>query len=138
MKPLCYLLLISLSIASLAQAADAPPIQASKKSTFAMDESGRNPFWPIGWKPTAKQQTGSTTEHNGPDLMATAFVVSSITADQVGARFAIINGKPMTEGQIFGLQIGNQTYQISVKRIEDGRVILLRRDQEIEVTLRRR
>ena len=43
----------------------------------------------------------------------------------------------MTEGQVFGLQKGNQTYQITVKAIEDGQVILLRRDQEIAVPLHR-
>ena len=44
----------------------------------------------------------------------------------------------MQEGQQFGLQVGNQTYQITLKAIEDGRVILARRDQEIVVLLRRK
>ena len=44
----------------------------------------------------------------------------------------------MQEGQQFGLQLGNQTYQLTVKAIEDGRVILSRRDQEIIVPLRRK
>ena len=44
----------------------------------------------------------------------------------------------MTEGQVFGLQLGTQTYQITVKAIQDGQVILRRRDQEIAVPLRRR
>ena len=100
-----------------------------------MDSSGRNPFWPIGWKPVARTQT-NTTEHTGPDILSSAFVVSSITLDN-GARFAIINGKAMQEGQVFGLQLGNQTYQLTVKKIEDGRVILARRDEEIIVPLRR-
>jgi hypothetical protein len=110
-------------------------IELKNKSSFTMDASGRNPFWPIGWKPVARTQT--TTEHTGPDILPTAFVVSSITLDQ-GARFAIINGKVMQEGQQFGLQLGNQTYQLTVKAIEDGRVILARRDQEIIVPLRRK
>src|SRR4051812_49416189 len=111
-------------------------IELKNKSSFAMDGSGRNPFWPIGWKPVARAQT-NTTEHSGPDILPTAFVVSSITLDQ-GARFAIINGKVMAEGQQFGLQLGTQTYQLTVKAIEDGRVILARRDQEIIVPLRRK
>lgn len=110
-------------------------IELKTKSSFTMDASGRNPFWPIGWKPVARVQ--NTTEHTGPDILPTAFVVSSITLDH-GARFAIINGKPMEEGQQFGLQLGNQTYQLTVKSIEDGRVILARRDQEIIVPLRRK
>ena len=44
----------------------------------------------------------------------------------------------MQAGQQFGLQLGNQTYQLTVKAIEDGRVILLRRDEEIIVPLRRK
>jgi uncharacterized membrane protein len=117
---------------------DAPvTIELKNKSSFAMDASGRNPFWPIGWKPVARVQNTNTTEHTGPDILPTAFVVTSITLDQ-GARFAIINGKAMQEGQVFGLQLGNQTYQLTVKSIEDGRVILARRDQEIIVPLRRK
>jgi hypothetical protein len=142
MKTIFALLTVSgLSLVSVlaedAPAAPAAPvtIELKNKSSFTMDASGRNPFWPIGWKPVARTQT--TTEHTGPDILPTAFVVSSITLDQ-GARFAIINGKVMQEGQQFGLQLGNQTYQLTVKAIEDGRVILARRDQEIIVPLRRK
>jgi hypothetical protein len=142
MKTLLALLTLSaLSLVSVraddAPAAPATPvtIELKNKSSFTMDGSGRNPFWPIGWKPVVRTQT--TTEHTGPDILPSAFVVSSITLDQ-GARFAIINGKPMQEGQQFGLQLGNQTYQLTVKAIEDGRVILARRDQEIIVPLRRK
>ena len=135
MKTILVLLSLSaLSLASL-RAEDAPAIELKNKSSFTMDGSGRNPFWPIGWKPVTRTQT--TTENTGPDILPSAFVVSSITLDQ-GARFAIINGKAMQEGQQFGLQLGNQTYQLTVKAIEDGRVILARRDQEIIVPLRRK
>jgi hypothetical protein len=135
MKTILALLTLSaLSFATI-RAEDAPVIELKNKSSFTMDGSGRNPFWPIGWKPAVRTQT--TTEHTGPDILPSAFVVSSITLDQ-GARFAIINGKPMQEGQQFGLQLGTQTYQLTVKTIEDGRVILARRDQEIIVPLRRK
>jgi len=132
---LAVLSLTSLSFAFV-RAEDAPAIELKNKSSFAMDGSGRNPFWPIGWKPVARAQS-ATNDHTGPDILPTAFVVTSITLDQ-GARFAIINGKAMQEGQVFGLQLGNQTYQLTVKAIEDGRVILARRDQEIVVPLRRK
>jgi hypothetical protein len=113
----------------------APEIELKNKSDFTMEASGRNPFWPIGWKPVAGPQ--NTAEHVGSEILPSAFVVSSITLDH-GARYAIINGKAMQEGQTFGLQLGNQTYQLTVKAIEDGRVILARRDQEIVVLLRRK
>ena len=135
MKTILALLTLSLLALTRLRAEEAPAIELKNKSSFTMDASGRNPFWPIGWKPVVRTQT--TTEHTGPDILPTAFVVSSITLDQ-GARFAIINGKAMQEGQQFGLQLGNQTYQLTVKTIEDGRVILARRDQEIIVPLRRK
>ena len=123
---------------------EATPVRAAielkHKSAFAIPENGRSPFWPIGWKPAAKQTaaTGSMTEAAGPEVQPSAFLVSSIVMDP-RARFAIINGKVMNEGQVFGLQMGSSTYQITVKAIEDGRVILVRgRDQEIIAPLRRR
>lgn len=134
MKTILALLVLSSLTLRTAWAEEAPVIDLKTKSSFAMDASGRNPFWPIGWRPVARVQT---TEHTGPDILPSAFVLSSITLDK-GARFAIINGKPMQEGQQFGLQLGNQTYQLTVKAIEDGRVILARRDQEIIVPLRRK
>ena len=130
--------LISLSIlAGLTSlsAAEQPVVELKNKSTFEMENGSRNPFWPIGWKPAAKITNGA--DRGGTDLPTTVFVVSTITVEPSG-RFAIINGKTMTEGQQFGLQMGTQTYQITVKRIEDGRVILGRRDQEIVVPLRRK
>jgi hypothetical protein len=134
---LAILTLSALSLPCL-RAEDAPPaIELKNKSSFTVDASGRNPFWPIGWKPVAHVQNSTTPEHTGPDILPSAFVVSSITLDN-GTRFAIINGKAMQEGQVFGLQLGTQTYQLTVKSIEDGRVILARRDQEITVPLRRK
>ena len=53
-------------------------------------------------------------------------------------RFAILNGKAMQEGQQFGLQYGNQVYQITLRSIEDGQVILVYQDNEIVVPLRRK
>ena len=136
MKTILTTLVLASFAFSCAQAAEEThPLELKNKSSFTMDASGRNPFWPIGWKPVARTQ--NTNEHTGPEILPSAFVVSSITLDK-GARFAIINGKAMQEGQQFGLQLGNQTYQLTVKTIEDGRVILLRRDQEIIVPLRRK
>jgi hypothetical protein len=136
MKTLLVILTLGAFALPSLRAEDAPTIELKNKSTFAMDASGRNPFWPIGWKPVARPQA-TTTEHSGPDILPSAFVVSSITLDH-GARFAIINGKVMEEGQQFGLQLGAQTYQLTVKSIQDGQVVLARRDQEIVVPLRRR
>lgn len=146
MKKFTCTLILGLSALPVFAAADAPQPAASpaesvpalevkNKSSFVMDDGSRNPFWPIGWKPVAKKT--ASTESVGPQILPTSFLVTSITVDQ-GGRFAIINGKAMTEGQVFGLQMGNQTFQITVKAIQDGQVILMRRDEEIAVPLRRR
>lgn len=134
MKTLLTISLLAFLTLTRVHAEKAAEIELKTKSAFSMEASGRNPFWPIGWKPVAKI---STTDSGGAEIQPAAFVVSSITFDR-GARFAIINGKTMQEGQQFGLQLGNQTYQLTVKVIEDGRVILARRDQEITVLLRRK
>lgn len=116
-----------------------PPVELKNKSSFALDATTRNPFWPIGWKPAAHvaDPATSTNEHAGAEISPTAFVVTSITLGR-DAHFAIINGRVMKEGQQFGLQLGNQTYQLTVKAVLDGKVVLGRRDQEIIVPLRRK
>jgi hypothetical protein len=118
------------------KAAEEPgPVALKNKSSFNIDAGARSPFWPISWKPAGKISTGGGTDQG--EVPPGAFLVSTITLDG-GTHFAIINGKSMQEGQQFGLQIGTQVYQVTVKRIEDGRVILSRHDQEIVVPLRRK
>jgi hypothetical protein len=135
MNKIFAIIYISIFAASAALRADEPvTIVVKNKSSFKVDAGTRSPFWPISWKPTGKVASGGTDQGEVP---AGAFVVSTITLDGA-ARFAIINGKSMGEGQQFGLQIGTQVYQVMVKRIEDGRVILERHDEEIVVPLRRK
>ena len=114
--------------------ASAPAITIKNKSSFQTEAVSRSPFWPIGWKPAGHVANGGSDQGEVPPG---AFLVTSITLDGA-TRFAIINGKTMGEGQQFGLQVGTKIYQVSVKRIEDGRVILGRNDDEIAVPLRRK
>ena len=107
-------------------------LEIKNKSSFNVGE--RNPFWPIGWKPA---KVATTDSDHGSDIPESAFMLSSITIEK-GTRFAIINGKIIQEGQQFALQMGTSTYQLTLKAIEDGRVVLGRRDQEIVVTLKRK
>jgi len=117
-------------------AQDAPTIELKNKSSFKMEGGTRTPFWPIGWKPSAKV-TKAGAEHTGVSIPVTAFTVTSITFDR-GTRFAIINGTIVEEGQRFGLQLGSQTFLVTVKSIGDGRVILDWRDQDVVVLLKRK
>jgi hypothetical protein len=108
-------------------------IVLKNKSSFQLDAGARSPFWAIGWKPTGRGAGGDALGEVPPG----AFLITTITLDGA-TRFAIINGKSMGEGQQFGLQVGTQIYQVTVKRIEDGRVILGRGEEEIVVPLRRK
>ncbi|HEY3662979.1 MAG TPA: hypothetical protein VGL24_07490 [Chthoniobacterales bacterium] len=110
-----------------------PAIELKQKSTFDAAEA-RDPFWPIGWK---KPGPKSSTSSAGPDLSPTSFSLTSVTMG-AGTPFAILNGKIMQEGQQFGLQIGNQIYQVTLRSIQDGQVVLLYQDAEIIVPLRRK
>ena len=134
MKKLLYLCLMTCS--SIVLADETTTIELKHKSSFNVETGERNPFWPIGWKPAPKIAK-SGAEHAGPAIPPSSFVVTSITLDPK-AHYAIINGRTMSEGQQFGLQLGSQVHQITVKAINDGHVVLLRRDQEIIVPLRRK
>jgi hypothetical protein len=140
MKALASILIpIFLALGELHAAANAPAIETKNKSSFEFEVSSRNPFWPINWKPTAQvTSTGGERDAGGTDIPATAFTLTAITIER-GTRFAIINGRIMEEGQQFGLQLGTHTYQITLRSIQDGRVVLERRHtQEIVVPLRRK
>jgi hypothetical protein len=128
MKQLFFICLLAQS----SLAAEVAKIELKKTSSFAVQEGDRNPFWPIGWKPA-----GKNSEIAGPSIPPSSFSVTSITLD-AGAHFAIINGKIMAEGQQFGLQMGGQVVQLTVKSIEDGRFTLTHSGEEIVVPLRRK
>lgn len=55
-----------------------------------------------------------------------------------GGRYAILNSKVVQEGQQIGLQIGSQIYQVTVRAIEDGQIVLTSQGGDIVVPLRRR
>jgi len=148
MKAFASILIPILLALGALHAADAPAIntknkssfefEIKNKSSFELEGNSRNPFWPISWKPTG-QVTGTSAERDaGSDVPVSAFALTSVTIGG-GTRFAIINGRIMEEGQQFGLQLGTHTYQITLKSIQDGRVVLeRRRTQEIVVPLRRK
>lgn len=129
MKTLAFLLLLAFNLNVFA-AETATKVVLKHPSSFAPPPDERNPFWPIGFKPAGHNSTG-------PVIPASSFVVSSIVLDPHG-RFAIINGKIMTEGQTFGMLIGSQVHQITVKSIQDGRVILRQQNEETVLNLRRK
>ena len=135
MKTIAASLLLTLLMLGALRADEHSPVEIKNKSVFQLDSGGRNPFWPIGFKPAA--QFTNTGARSGFDIPLSAFLLTSITLDQ-GTRFAIINGKTMQEGQQFTLRSGIQTYQLRVKAIQDGQVIVACADGDILVPLRRK
>ena|SRR5438552_11903943 len=135
MKPLLLAFCLTSLLLSAARAGDdVPAIELKKKSTFDAAPNDRDPFWPIGWK---KPGPKNTTAGAGPDLSPNAFSLTSVTMG-TGSHFAILNGKIIQEGQQFGLQLGGQVYQVTLRSIEDGQVVLAWQDNEIVVPLRRK
>jgi hypothetical protein len=125
--------LTSVLIGSARAGEDAPTLELKHKSSFDAADV-RDPFWPIGWKKPGPKNPNSEA---GPDLTPASFSLTSVTMG-TGPHFAILNGKPMQEGQQFGLQLGTQVYQVTLRSIEDGQVVLLYQDAEIVVPLRRK
>ena len=54
MKSFAFLFLpLVIALGSL-QGGEPPVLEIKNKSSFQMASNGRNPFWPIGFKPTAQ------------------------------------------------------------------------------------
>ena len=108
-----------------------PTIELKNKSTFDASD-GRDPFWPIGWK-----RPGPKSSSSGPDLSPGSFSLTSVTMG-AGARYAILNGTIVREGEQFGLKFGKNVYHVTLQAIQDGKVILAYQGSEITVPLRRK
>ena len=125
--------LTSLFLGAIRADDNGPTIELNKKSSFDAAEA-RDPFWPIGWK---KSEPKSTTGETGPAIAPESFALTSVTMG-TGPHFAILNGKIMQEGQQFGLALNKEIYQVTLRTIEDGRVILAYQGGEVVVPLRRK
>jgi hypothetical protein len=134
MKPLLFALCLTTLLLPAARAADqVPPIELKHRSTFDAAPNDRDPFWPIGFRRPGPKIAGA----GGPALTAGTFALTSVTMG-TGQHFAILNGRIMQEGQQFGLQYGNQIYNVTLRSIEDGHVVLVYQENEIVVPLRRK
>src|SRR5262249_56579659 len=59
------------------------PFAIKNKSSFNVDPAARSPFWPIGFKPTARVAAGGVDSDQG-EVPPGAFLLSSITIDERG------------------------------------------------------
>ena len=89
----------------------------------------RNPFWPIGWVPSAAGPAAVAQQQ--VDVRADQFVVTSISVDY--PPLAVINGKTRGVGDHIPVSADNREF-VLVKAISDGQVLLDYRGHELRAS----
>ncbi len=90
------------------------------QSSFdAPPASARNPFWPIGWVPTAPVPT--TAAAVSLNVRPEDFVVTTISVD--APALAVVNGKTRGVGDQIPVSTDSRDF-VTVKQILDGVVVL--------------
>lgn len=102
---------------------------AHTSSFGAPPASARNPFWPIGWVPTAAAPTQVAAVVS--NVKAEDFVVTTISVD--APALAVINGKTRAVGEQIPVSADGRD-AVTVKQILDGVVVLDYRGRELRVT----
>ncbi|MEQ1860119.1 MAG: hypothetical protein ABMA13_09300 [Chthoniobacteraceae bacterium] len=105
--------------------------QLNTKSRFAVAESARAPFVPIGWVKSA----GQTVVVQAANVDESAFRLTSILLGNPA--LAVINGRSYEEGQFLRLPRGSAQLRIRLYRITDGQVWLQYEDKLFAVQLKR-
>ncbi len=95
------------------------PYQAATKSTLAISETIRNPFWPIGYTPRPKEEA---VQEQLLRIPVEQFRVTSIILDSPS--IALINGKDYTVGQFLTANTAAGQVKLLIRKIEDGVVIV--------------
>ena len=119
-----------------------PGYTPKKRSVFAIPDSSRAPFWPIGWTP---QKAAPVAAAPKVTLDGEMFSVTSILLGNPS--MAVINGRAYGEGGALRMPRGAKAdapraalpagVRITVQRILDGRVVLSADQQTVTVPLRR-
>ena len=99
---------------------------AHQSSFDAPPASARNPFWPIGWVPTAPVPTAVASV--ALNVKPEDFVVTTISVD--APALAVINGKTRAVGDRIPVSADSQDF-VTVKQILDGVVVLDYRGREL-------
>ena len=92
----------------------------------------RNPFWPIGWVPSAPVAVGPAVVA-AQEVRADMFTVTSISVDY--PPLAVINGQTRGIGErmpVPGGTAGAQEF-VTVKKITDGMVVLEHKGRELSL-----
>lgn len=108
------------------------------RSLFAAVELERNPFWPVGWKPTAAPSTPTA-----PATETLEVVIHpedyALTAILLGRPpMAVINNREYAEGDFILIMPGGQKSKVQLEQVLDGKVILRYMNKEYTVILQRK
>lgn len=130
--------------ASSAWAQSSGGFKLKNRSSFNSVHGLRNPFWPIGVTPGAPAAANDNTAAaavaavapQAAPLKPEDFNLTSITSFQ-GVRMAMISGKPVAEGDVATIHLGEHRTKVQIVRITDGAVVVRCMGQEVTVPLKR-
>lgn len=118
------------------------PYVLKNKSTYALPDEGRAPFWPIGMKTKPVARTTVPTKAGPvipsakiPQLKAEHFTVTSVLLGNPA--LATLNGRSFSQGELVPVLFDGQRLTIKLRTIRDGGVILEQGDNIFFVPLRR-
>lgn len=105
-------------------------VLAHSSSFDAPSNGTRNPFWPIGWTPSAVVGPAQTAVQQ-LDVKAEQFVVTTVSVDY--PPLAIINGHSYAVGDQIPVTADKRVF-VTVKQILDGVVVLDYQGHELRST----
>ena len=132
-----FLLLAAARVAS-AEAEASKEYLLTHKSAYAAADDERNPFWPIGFKPTAAAPEGpqAPAAEAVPDVRPEMFVITTISMER-DAPLAVINGRTHAIGDKLPVDANGKEFVI-VRKIMDGAVFFDFHGQTIKSVAGRR
>ncbi|MEI8340733.1 MAG: hypothetical protein WCH43_04245 [Verrucomicrobiota bacterium] len=115
---------------------DVKAFKLKHRSSFTLQDTERNPFWPVGWVKTAPTAVASNDNVQVSEIRAEDF---ELTAILLGTPpMAVINGKEYAEGEYIIIRGGGPKTKVLVAQVLDGRVVLRYMNRDYPVALRRR
>jgi hypothetical protein len=110
------------------------PYELKRRSSVSMRDDVRSPFWPVGWTKADRTVPGKV-EKPVFELRAEYFRLTSILTGK--RSLAMINGKSFEEGERMVVVAPEGRFNVLVRRVGDGRVVLGLDKQEVIVPLQR-